>query len=168
MAQATAHMRKNVSIPLFFTAVLGTPLLGMAVGMLAGSRSGYSALVIPPATPPDVTFPIVWAALYVMMGLSLFFLLQRPATTQLLAHNRTVSVTLWGVQLGMNLLWQFAFFTLKWYVFSFLWLVALAAVNLAALLYAFRVHKLAGALLVPYEAWLLFAGYLSLFVALLN
>lgn len=167
MAQS-AHLKKRVSIPLFFTCTFGTLLLGMLSGLFSGSRAGYSSLVLPPLTPPDKVFPVVWSILYVMIGLSLFFILQKCAVTETLAQEKKTASTLWFIQMGFNLLWPFAFFTFKLYIFSFLWLAILVTVNFALIIYAFRVSRIAGWLLIPYEAWLLFALYLNLFIAILN
>ncbi len=167
MATST-HLKRRIGIPLFLTTVGGTVLLGMLSGLFSGSKAGYNSLVLPPATPPDAVFPIVWGILYAMIGLSLFFILRRPAVTPLLAQEKKAATTLWIVQFAFNLLWPFAFFTFRLYTFSFLWLAALTAINLAAIVYAFRVSKAAGILLIPYEAWLMFALYLSLFIAILN
>ena len=167
MAQTT-HLKKSVSIPAFLTATFGTVLLGMLSGLTSGSMRGYGSYVVPPLTPPDVVFPIVWSILYAMIGLSLFFILRQPTITEALARDKNTAIWLWGVQLAFNLLWPYAFFTLRLYTFSFLWLTALVAVNFALIIYAFRVNKLAGALLIPYQAWLMFAAYLNLFIAILN
>ena len=167
MAQ-TAHLKKRTSIPVFVTATLGTMFLGFLSGLSSGSKAGYGMLVLPPATPPDKVFPIVWGVLYAMIGASLFFIMNKPAVTKTLERDKNVAVILWAIGLAFNLAWPFAFFTLKWYAFSFLWLAALVAINLATIIYAFRVSAVAGSLLIPYEAWLMFALYLNLFIAIMN
>lgn len=169
MENTMTTTRKRIpAIPLFIGCVGGTMLLGFLSGWLSGSKTGYNSLVLPPATPPNIVFPVVWNILYAMMGVSLFLLYKQEAQTPaLLAKKRTAQI-LWYIQFAMNLAYPFAFFALHWYTFSFLWLALLAAVNLAATIAAFRVSNLAGAMLIPYEAWLLFACYLNFFIALLN
>ena len=167
MAQ-TAHLKRKRSIPTFFVATLGTLLLGTLSGWFSGSKQGYGSLVLPPATPPNIVFPIVWSILYVMIGMSLFFIMRSYAVTDTLEGDRKTAVFLWALQLFFNLAWPFAFFTLKLYAFSALWLAALVGINIALIIYAFRVSAPAGWLLVPYQAWLTFAFYLNLFVAILN
>ncbi len=164
----TAHLKKRAGVPLFLSCLIGTVLLGMLAGLFSGSRAGYASLVLPPATPPDGVFPIVWTVLYAMMGLSLFFIRRKPAFTTTLARDKQTATVLWAIQFAFNLIWPFMFFWLQLYTVSLLWLITLVAVNLAAVVYAFRTSPTAGALLVPYEMWLLFAAYLNLFIALLN
>lgn len=165
---ANAHLKKRASIPLLAATTLGTVLLGFLAGLFSKSRNGYSGLVLPPAAPPDIVFPVVWGVLYFTIGLSLFFILRKPAVTKAYERDRKTAFVLWIIGFAFNLAWPFAFFTFKLYTFSFLWLAALTAINLATVIYAFRVSPTAGALLIPYEAWLMFALYLSLFVAILN
>ena len=169
MAQATTtHLRKAAHVPALIAAVLGTLLLGFLSGALSGSMHGYGDYVVPPLTPPDMVFPIVWGVLYFMIGLSLFFIVRRSAVTLQLESDRKIATVLWIIQLVFNLAWPFAFFTLELYTFSMIWLAALVAINLALIIYAFRVSPVAGGLLIPYEAWLMFALYLNIFIAILN
>ena len=169
MAQATtAHLKKATNIPILITAVLGTMLLGFLSGLLSGSMHGYGDYVVPPLTPPDIVFPIVWGVLYFMIGLSLFFIIRRSAVTAQLVADRKVATVLWIVQFVFNIAWPFAFFALELYTFSMIWLAALVAINLALIIYAFKVSKVSGALLIPYEVWLTFALYLNMFIALMN
>ena len=169
MAQATTtHLRKATHIPALIAAVLGTLLLGFLSGLLSGSMHGYGNYVVPPLTPPDIVFPIVWSVLYVMIGLSLYFIVRHSAVTTQLAHYRKVATILWIVQFVFNIAWPFAFFTLELYTFSMIWLAALVAINLALIIYAFKISPVAGSLLIPYEAWLMFALYLNMFIAIMN
>lgn len=103
-----------------------------------------------------------------MIGASLFFIVNKPAVTKTLQHDRTAATVLWFIGFAFNLAWPFAFFTFKLYTFSFLWLAAIVAINLATIIYAFRVSPVSGALLIPYQGWLMFALYLNLFIAILN
>ena len=167
MAQ-TVHLKRRASVPLFITTTFGTLLLGMLSGLFSGSKAGYNSLLLPPATPPDAVFPVVWSILYAMIGLSLFFILRKTAITETLAAQRKTASILWFIQFAGMLAWPFAFFTLKLYIFSLLWLTGLVALNLALIICSFRVSAPAGALLIPYQAWLMFALYLNLFIAILN
>ena len=78
------------------------------------------------------------------------------------------ALTVYAVQLVINLLWPLFFFRLGWYTFAFIWLLLLiAAVLLCRMLFRY-IEKRAGDLLLPYLIWLFFAAYLNLGVAILN
>lgn len=84
-------------------------LLCVGVGITAGffQRSAieewYPLLHKPSITPPAIVFPIVWSILYVLMGLSLSFLIKRKSAKWLIA--------VWGAQLFFNFLWSILFFS---------------------------------------------------------
>ena len=60
------------------------------------------------------------------------------------------------------------FFNLGWYLFAFLWLVALWILIIATTVAFYRISKPAAWLMLPYLVWVAFAGYLNLGVWLLN
>ena len=55
-----------------------------------------------------------------------------------------------------------------WYLFAFLWLVALWILILATTVAFYRISKPAAWLMLPYLVWVAFAGYLNLGVWWLN
>ena len=75
---------------------------------------------------------------------------------------------LYGVQLVFNFLWCVFFFGLGAYLFSFIWLLALLGLVTAMTIAFYGRDKLAGLLQIPYILWLCFAGYLNLFIYILN
>ena len=74
----------------------------------------------------------------------------------------------YAVQLAFNFLWPIFFFRFSLYLFSFFWLVALWLLILATAQLFRRISRAAGNLLIPYLAWVAFAGYLNMGVYLLN
>ena len=75
---------------------------------------------------------------------------------------------LYGAQLAANFLWPLLFFRwgLLWAALA--WLGALWPLVLATLAAFWRLDRRAGQLLLPYLAWVTFAGYLNLGIALGN
>lgn len=144
---------------------IGIPLLaGGLVGILtAGGMKGFEALVKPPLSPPGWLFPIVWTVLYTLMGIASGIVWKAEDTEQ-----RKQALFLYGLQLIVNLLWPFLFFTLEWYFFSFAWLVLLWVLVYETLRSFWPVSKRAALLLLPYLVWLTLAGYLNLGVWWLN
>ena len=80
----------------------------------------------------------------------------------------TKALTLYAVQLIFNFFWSIWFFNLGWYLFAFLWLVALWILILATTVAFYRISKPAAWLMLPYLVWVAFAGYLNLGVWWLN
>ena len=140
---------------LFF---IGFTLLLGALGGLLGGASGFKsfeALQKPPLTPPAAVFPIVWSALYLLMGIAAYLVWSSGDL------DRGASLRMYFLQLLVNILWPLFFFRLQWRLFAFFWLLLLLA--------GFRyIRKSSYWLLVPYFLWVLFAGYLNLGIYLLN
>ncbi len=141
--------------------------ISIGIGTLSGvlnSNSGevYSSLVLPPLAPPSIVFPIVWTTLFALMGISayLVYISGSPLTKS--------ALTLYGIQLAINFLWQFIFFGKQAFLLAFIWLILLLLTVIAMTATFYRINKTSGYLQLPYIAWTIFAGYLSLGVYLLN
>ena len=142
------------------------PLAAGGIGtLLAGGFSGsYEAMYKPLLSPPGWVFPVVWTLLYLLMGYASYLVYTSEASMP----RKRRALTVYGVQLVINLLWPLFFFRLGWYTFAFIWLLLLiAAVLLCRMLFRY-IEKRAGDLLLPYLIWLFFAAYLNLGVAILN
>lgn len=139
-------------------------IAGGIVGILtASSMQDFEALMKPPLSPPGWLFPVVWAILYTLMGIA-SYLVWRDGT----GEQKKQALTLYGLQLIVNLLWPVAFFTLEWYLFAFAWLVLLW-VLIYQTIKAFReINVNAAYLMLPYLLWVTFAGYLNLSIWWLN
>ena len=124
----------------------------------------FASLAQPPLTPPGWVFPVVWTTLFLLMGIASYLASnsggRRPAVGGALA--------LYSLQLAFNFMWPIFFFNLGWYLFAFGWLVVLWLLILAETVRFFRLSRPAGYLMLPYLAWVAFAGYLNLGVYWLN
>ncbi len=135
--------------------------LGGIVGFITSGSMDYEQLRQPPLAPPGILFPIVWSILYILMGVSFGILLDKD----LLDNN---SKWIYYIQLFVNLVWPILFFTLKWRLLAFIWIIILDFLVLALVTNFYKKDKLAGLLQLPYLAWVLFATYLNLSIYLLN
>lgn len=144
-------------------------LLAEAVGGLAGwlTREGTKlyteSIVQPPLSPPAIVFPIVWAVLYALMGVSAARIWMAPPS-----GDRRLGLRLFAGQLAFNFFWSIIFFGLQWFGFALVWLVALWALIAAMVLVFCRTDVAAAGLQLPYLLWVAFAGYLNAGVWLLN
>ena len=134
--------------------------LGTLVGFLSGSSSGYKEIIQPSFAPPGWLFPVVWSILYILMGVSDYLVKEDLGTNS--------SLKIYKYQLGVNLLWSFFFFTFKWYLFSFLWIILLVVLVIKMIKEFLSINKTSSYLQIPYLLWIIFAGILNFSIYLLN
>lgn len=149
-----------------FSAAIGIPLgVGALSSLLTkGSMEDFSRLRQPPLSPPDWVFPVVWSGLYVLMGAASYLVYK----SDLPEKTRRAALAAYGATLVVNFLWPLLFFRAGLHLAAFLLLLLLLGlVCLTTYLFA-CIRPLAGKLLWPYIAWLLFAGYLNFGVYWLN
>lgn len=139
--------------------------VGGAAALIAnGSFKDFEALNKPPLAPPAWAFPAAWTLLYILMGIAAYLVY----CSEKYPGRIERALTFYAVQLFMNFCWTLIFFNLRLYLAAFIWLVLLwAAIAGTALLFRF-ISKLAGWLMLPYLAWVTFAGYLNLGAYILN
>lgn len=141
----------------------------LAVGAIAGIATSnnvntwYPELNKPSFNPPNWLFGPVWTVLYIMMGISLYLVWNKPA-----GEPRRRAITVFFIQLALNFLWSFVFF--EWHQIgwaladiSLLWLTLLWCIILFA-----KIHRTAAWLLVPYILWVSFATALNASIFMLN
>ncbi len=124
----------------------------------ASLRTWYAALTPPPGNPPGWVFGPVWTTLYVLIGVAAWLVWRRIDVG---AERKRAALRLWGWQLLLNALWPPAFFGLHNPPLAFFVLVALIAAVALTIKAFLRLRPLAGALLLPYAAWLCYAAYLN-------
>ncbi|HYI42837.1 MAG TPA: TspO/MBR family protein [Sphingomicrobium sp.] len=141
-------------------------LLGSASGWLSGSGYGndwFDALTKPFFMPPGWLFGVVWPTLYFMLGLALALILAEPPS-----EARRKALVLFFVQLALNFAWSPIFFAAHEIQVALLVIVMMTATAAMAAGQFFRIRALAGALMVPYLAWLCFAAALNAAIGRLN
>lgn len=139
--------------------------VGGAAALIAnGSFKDFEALNKPPLAPPAWAFPAAWTLLYILMGIAAYLVYSSEKYPGRIER----ALTFYAVQLFMNFCWTLIFFNLKLYLAAFIWLVLLwGTIAGTALLFRF-ISKPAGWLMLPYLAWVAFAGYLNMGVYILN
>jgi len=123
----------------------------------------YTTLHKPSFTPPNWIFGPVWISLYILMGISLFFVWQRGGHPKF-----RIAFIFFFVQLILNILWSAAFFGLKSPLLGLMVIVLLWMAILFTILNFFKVSKFAGVLLIPYLLWVSFATLLNFSLWILN
>ncbi len=142
-------------------------IIPLAVGGLSGfltmnSMEVYKNLNQPNFAPPSIAFPIVWAILYVLMGISTYMIYESGSPLK----NRALIV--YGTQLVVNFIWPLIFFNAGMYLFAFIWLIALWILVLWMTILFYKIKHAAAYFQIPYLLWLTFAAYLNFAIYLLN
>src|SRR4051794_21923001 len=141
-------------------------LLGSASGWVSGSGYGnpwFDGLTKPSFMPPGWAFGVVWPILYILMGIALAMILVEPPSPR-----RRTALVLFFVQLALNLAWSPIFFAAHDIRLAKVVIFLMAAVAAAAAGQFVRLRAMAGYLLVPYLAWLIFAATLNSTIEALN
>ncbi len=134
-------------------------IVGALVGILSNSgfaNDWYAPLAKPSFQPPGWAFGAVWTALYIMMGIAMAAILNEPGSKQ-----RSLALALFRVQLALNFAWSPVFFGSGMIDVAFLIILAMDVLVTMTIIASWKIRPLAGALLLPYLAWLCIATALN-------
>lgn len=145
----------------YIISILIPVIVGGIVGLIISSSIDYNTLQKPFLAPPSILFPIVWTILYIFMGVSYGILKNNNLVDQ------QVNL-IYYIQLAVNALWSIFFFSLKWRLFAFIWIIMLAILVVLMIIKFYNKNKIAGLIQVTYLLWVLFASYLNIGVYILN
>jgi translocator protein len=151
-----------LALVLFIALVTGVTVLG-SIFTSAGMDGWYANLERPDWDPPDWVFGPVWTVLYAGIAVS-GWLVWRNAGWP----GARLPLSLWGVQLGLNLLWTALFFGLQMPVLALVEIVVLWIAIVLTIAAFWRVSRIAAVILAPYLAWVSFAGALNYSIWTLN
>ena len=158
---------KTIKKVICLVLAIGICLLAGYVGSMYTTPSiptWYAGLQKPDLNPPSWVFAPVWTALYILMGISLYLILQSGITK----GEVLVGLVLFILQLGLNIGWSYLFFGWHEIFFAFMCILALWAILLCTIIQVSRFSVIGGALLIPYLLWTSFAAYLNYAIMVLN
>ncbi|MBE5745112.1 MAG: tryptophan-rich sensory protein [Clostridiales bacterium] len=145
-----------------FSILLAVTVGGLSALSIANTMNIFDTITPPPLSPPGWLFPVVWAVLFILMGISAAIVFTSNST------KKDDALFIYAVSLVLNFSWSIFFFNMQSFIVSFIILVALWLSIIATIIYYYKIHKLAAWLQIPYLLWVTFAGYLNLAIALLN
>lgn len=119
-------------------------------------NSWYNTLNRPSFAPPNWLFGPVWTALYVLMGISLYIIWQRPPGIQ-----KEKALFIFGLQLFCNFIWSFLFFFMRNPAIALVDIVLLWLLIIVMIVRFYRLKPLAAWLNIPYLLWVSFATALN-------
>ncbi|MDD5012632.1 MAG: tryptophan-rich sensory protein [Candidatus Nanoarchaeia archaeon] len=143
-----------------FLAVYLTALIGSIFTYQNVNSAWYESIRLP-ITPPNWVFPVVWNILFFLIALSLYFALSSIKNKKLQLNLKIV----FGINLLLNALWSFIFFSLQSPTLAFFELI-IFWFSITIMIYTtWEINKKSSLLLIPYLLWVNFAGILNYFIA---
>jgi tryptophan-rich sensory protein len=138
--------------------LLGGTAAAALTGAIASARAGefYQQLARPSWAPPAQAFGPVWSVLYVLMAVAAWLVVREGGWPR-----ARPAIALYALQLVLNALWTWLFFRWRLGWAAFVEILALWALLLLTVWTFWHVRRLAGALLLPYLAWVTLAAALS-------
>ena len=156
MSKSSSAWRNSLALAGFILVTFCAPLFGVA----ATPGTWYAALNKPAWNPPAWVFGPAWTLLYTLMAVAAWLVWKRNGWRR--------PLQLYLVQLVLNAAWTPIFFGAHQLGWALVEIVALWIAILLTMLGFLRVNKTAGALFVPYLAWVTFATVLNLALWRLN
>ena len=140
--------------------------LCITLPLLVGGISGYATatsintwyitLNKPFFNPPNYLFGPVWTALYILMGISFYRILQSRES-----EIRTKAIIIFCIQLILNFCWSFLFFKFQLLGFSFIEIIIMW-LSIATMIYIYsKIDKTSAYMQIPYLLWVSFASVLN-------
>lgn len=138
-------------------ATIGATIAAAFIGSAASISAPdfYARLTKPTWAPQAGVFGPVWTVLYIMMAVAGWQIYRSDPP------NVRVLLWLFVVQLVLNALWSWTFFKWESGAGSMATIVALWLAIVVVIVGFWRVSPLAGALMLPYLAWVSFAAALN-------
>lgn len=149
--------------PVLIAAAAALAVAGLG-GLMTDLGPWYQRLVQPPWKPPDWLFGPAWTAIFALAAMAGVIAWRRAPRRV----DREWMLALFALNGFLNVLWSLLFFRLHrpdWALFEVLvlWLSILLLIGVLA-----RYARTASLLLLPYLAWVAFAGFLNLATVRLN
>lgn len=142
---------------------IGVSELAGVIGSLFTAPSiatWYAALAKPALNPPAWVFGPVWTTLFALMGIAAYLVWRKGFGR---ADVRR-ALGIFGAQLILNALWSIIFFGLHSPGGALIEIVLLWLAILATIIAFAKISRPAAWFLLPYIAWVSFAGYLNFMI----
>lgn len=152
--QRTRYLIQSWVSALFF--VLTLEMLGFLGQKMDFQYEKSGQVILPQFAPPWEAFSLVWPFLLALMGLSAWEVWRRHG----FSAASWPAWILFAAQLLVNMSWRFVYFEYST-LFGFFWTVLLMILVAATVIMFFRMSRLAGLLLLPYLAWVVFGVVLA-------
>ena len=139
-------------------AVLGTLPIALNDGI-----AWQDTLSKPSFAPPHWLYGPAWTLLFLLMAVALYLIWK-----QWPARYARIGVGIFGIQITLNVLWNYVFFGGHLIFFGLVEITVLLLAIIATIAAFYRVDVRAAVLMVPYLLWVCFATVLNAGIWLLN
>lgn len=154
---------KKIDIKKLLFYIFITFLIGITPSIfIFRSIDLYNYINKPLFSPPSIIFPIVWTILYIIMGISIYMIMESKK------EGKKNARLIYYIQLISNALWTPIFFGLREYFLAFLWILMIIVFVIIMILSFYKINKISAYLQIPYLLWLIFASYINFYVFVLN
>lgn len=147
---APSGFSRWLALAAFLVLTLGG---GTLIGTATLPGEWYDSLERPFFAPPNWVFGPVWTILYIMVGIA--------GWRTWLRGYRGLAMQVWFAQLALNFLWSPVFFGLHEMGFALLVIAAMIGLTAAFIRLAWAPDRASAMLMLPYLAWISFAGLLN-------
>ena len=143
-----------------FIFIVSAELVGALSAMITGDfDSFFDRYASPPLMLHSWLFPVVWAVLYALMGISAYLIYFSHGSA-----DKKRALWLYAAQLAVNFSWSIVFFK-----YEQLWAGGRFIVLVVLMITVFKkISPTAARLNIPYLLWLIFAAYLNIATAIIN
>lgn len=144
-------------------------LIPLFIGAIAGYYTStsittwYVTLNKPSFNPPNYLFGPVWTLLYILMGISLFIVLNKAKDAE-----KSKIYFAFSIQLILNFLWSFLFFKFQQLGLALAEILLMWCSILFMIIVFYKTNKLAALINIPYLLWVSFATILTYSIYTLN
>lgn len=158
----TSSSRQIIALIIFLALCAAVAGIG-SVATSSAMDGWYESLEQPSWNPADWLFGPVWTALYIIIALSAWIVWRKRGW-----EGAKLPLIVWGVQLGLNLLWTLLFFGMESPLAGLIEIVFLWLAIAATIAVFWPISRLAALMLVPYLLWVTYAGALNYSIWSLN
>lgn len=140
--------------------IVSAELVGALSALITGDFvSFFDRYASPPLMPHSWLFPVVWAVLYALMGISAYLIYFSHGSA-----DKKRALWLYAAQVAVNFSWSIVFFK-----YEKLWAGGRFIVLVVLMITVFKkISPTAARLNIPYLLWLIFAAYLNIATAIIN
>ncbi len=148
-------------------------ILCISIPLLVGGISGFATATSitdwyvninkPSFNPPNYLFGPVWTTLYILMGISLFMIVQSSNS-----ELRKKALIIFSIQLFLNFCWSFIFFKFQLLGVAFVEIILMWISILTMIILFYEINKNAALMQIPYLLWVSFASVLNGSIWFLN